>query len=224
MSHLDRLMRLVPLKGLDVLDIGAGDGGVAARMAEAGARVTGVEIDTARVARAADRIGDRVTMVEGRAEALPVSDAGFDLATFFFSLHHVPVALHDAALSEVARVLRPEGWVFVVEPLPEGPMFELVKPVDDETAVREAAQTRLMAIAESDARFTLIARELYTTERSIPDLQSFLDRLVSVDPVRAAKLPAARETLLARFAAAPRDAKGAALMAQPCVACLFRRV
>ena len=224
MSHLDRLMRMMPLAGCDVLDIGAGDGAIAARMADAGARVTGLETDATRVVHAVERHGHRITMLEGRAEALPLPGAAFDLVTFFFSLHHVPVQVQDTALAEVLRVLRPAGRVFVVEPLPEGPMFELVKPLDDETDVREAAQARLAAMAEEDPRFTLISREAYTTERCLPDLAGFIDRLVGVDPARADRLPAAREALAARYESAPQDASGAAILAQPCVACLFGRV
>ncbi|MCR9088124.1 MAG: class I SAM-dependent methyltransferase [Rhodobacteraceae bacterium] len=224
LSHFDRLSRLVPLSGCDVLDIGAGDGATAARMADAGARVTGLEVDAARVALATAQHGSKITMREGRAEALPFPDAAFDLATLFFSLHHVPVPVHGAALAEVSRVVRPGGQVFIVEPLPEGPMFELVRPLDDETVVREAAQARLAAMAGGDPRFALIVREAYTTERRIPELQGFIDRLVGVDPARAARLPAVQDALAARYAAAPRDATGTAVLTQPCVACLFGRV
>lgn len=162
-------------------------------------------------------------MVEGRAEALPVADASFDLVTFFFSLHHVPPAVHEAAFAEVARVLRPGGQVFVADPLPEGTMFDLVRPLDDETEVRRAAQAHLAAMAQSNGPFELVAREAYSTERRIPDLQDFVDRLLRVDPARAARLPQVQGALADRHSAAPRDASGAACFIQPCVACLFRR-
>ncbi|MEM8959662.1 MAG: class I SAM-dependent methyltransferase [Pseudomonadota bacterium] len=217
-------MRLVPLAGCDVLDIGAGDGANAARIAEAGATVTGLEIDAERVAHARAEQRGKIAMVEGRAEALPVSDGAFDLVTFFFSLHHVPPVVHRAAFAEIARVLRPGGQVFVADPLPEGSMFELVRLLDDETEVRRAAQASLAEIARSHGPFELVAREAYSTERHIPDLQRFIDRLLRVDPSRAARLPEAEGALADRYAAAPRDESGAAHFTQPCVACLFRRV
>lgn len=222
MPHLDHLAQLTPLSGLDVLDIGAGDGGFAARMQAAGAHVTGVEIDANRVTRAQARHGDQIAMVQGRAEALPISDDSIDLVTFIFSLHHVPVNAHDAALTETLRVLRPGGRLHIVEPLPEGTMFDLVRLVDDETVVRRAAQARLRQMASQDARFTLAASQDYTVDRRFSDLDAFLSRVVATDPARACRLPGARNEITARFVHAARDGDGQRVFRQRCVARHFK--
>jgi SAM-dependent methyltransferase len=59
------------------------------------------------------------------------------------SLHHVPMALMDQALSEIARVLRPGGWLYVSEPVYAGPLNELIRLFNDEGTVRAAAQAAL---------------------------------------------------------------------------------
>lgn len=56
------------------------------------------------------------------------------------SLHHVPLPLLDQALSEVARVLRPGGHLYVSEPVYDGPLNEIVRLFNDEGEVRAAAQ------------------------------------------------------------------------------------
>jgi SAM-dependent methyltransferase len=47
------------------------------------------------------------------------------------------------ALGEVARVLRPGGWLYVSEPVFAGPLNELVRLFNDEQVVRAAAQRAL---------------------------------------------------------------------------------
>ena len=69
-----------------VLDIGSGIGGTARALVERyGCRVTGVDltqefVDAARAITAMVGLGDRASFKLGSALALPVGDAGFDLA------------------------------------------------------------------------------------------------------------------------------------------------
>lgn len=96
--------------GRAVLDIGCGDGTLAAELARAGARVTGLDPDAAmlRVAAARD-----IALVQGRIEALPFATARFDLVTAVTVLCFV----HDEATAwrEMARVLRPGGALVIGE-------------------------------------------------------------------------------------------------------------
>ncbi|CAA7617090.1 class I SAM-dependent methyltransferase [Magnetospirillum sp. SS-4] len=101
-----------PLRGLNVLDIGCGDGVLAAEMATEGARVTGIDADPAMIMAA------RATVTEGQFLAgdacrLPFSDASFDLAV----MNTVLCLIHDrrAALAEAARVLRGGGHLLIGE-------------------------------------------------------------------------------------------------------------
>ncbi len=66
--------------GLDLLDIGCGDGLLAAELSSAGAHVTGIDPDAAMLRAAAERTaGQDIRFVQGRIEALPFADACFDL-------------------------------------------------------------------------------------------------------------------------------------------------
>ncbi|HET9519801.1 MAG TPA: class I SAM-dependent methyltransferase [Candidatus Limnocylindrales bacterium] len=89
-----------------VIDIGPGPGDllVALRAAAPMARLTGVEPSSEMRAIAAER---GLSVVDGRAEALPFRDASVDLVLSTLSSHHWDDAV--AAFGEIRRVLRPGG-------------------------------------------------------------------------------------------------------------------
>jgi demethylmenaquinone methyltransferase / 2-methoxy-6-polyprenyl-1,4-benzoquinol methylase len=115
---------LVPAPGTPngtrvVLDVAAGTAGVSLQIADrTGARVVGVDLTSemlrqgARNVAAADANG-RVSLINGRAEQLPLADASVDALTFTYLLRYVSDP--QATLTELARVVRPGGTVASLE-------------------------------------------------------------------------------------------------------------
>jgi SAM-dependent methyltransferase len=100
--------------GQHVLDLGTGTGVVAERAAHLvgpAGYVVGVDIspDMLRLAhqRLAARGFTKISLREGRAEAVPVEDRAFDVV--LASLSFMYVIDRGAAARELARVLRPQG-------------------------------------------------------------------------------------------------------------------
>lgn len=195
------LERLVSPAGKDVLDVGCGAGALVRELGAHGARAVGIEISEGQLAAARERDPGRVERyLVGTADRLPLAGASVDVVVFMRSLHHVPTERMDASLREARRVLRPRGLLYVAEPLPEGSFFELVSMVEDELAVRRAAQE---AVERADqAGFRRLTTVEYGVEGHYPDLGAFHSHLVSVDPERerifaahAAEIAAAFERL-----------------------------
>jgi SAM-dependent methyltransferase len=89
-----------------VLDVATGPGYVAAEAARRGARVWGVDVAEAMVARAkADHPGVEFTQAD--AQSLPFDDGAFDAVVGNFGLPHF--GRPELAVAEGARVLTPEG-------------------------------------------------------------------------------------------------------------------
>jgi len=107
------LVSRLPPDGGHVLDVATGTGLVAAALAERGFRVTGLDQSPEMLARARERFGGRVELVEASAEALPFPDATFDHLTFTYLLRYVDDPA--ATLRELARVVRPGGTVAMLE-------------------------------------------------------------------------------------------------------------
>jgi ubiquinone/menaquinone biosynthesis C-methylase UbiE len=106
--------RLGDLAGRRVLDIGCGLGGKTVAYAEAKARVTGVDLSESNIARCAAFARERgvdAAFAAGDAERLPFAGGSFDAVIANDSLEHF--ANPEAALRELARVLRPGGSIFL---------------------------------------------------------------------------------------------------------------
>jgi SAM-dependent methyltransferase len=198
-TDLAVLERLVSPTGRDVVDIGCGGGGLVRALTGLGARVIGVEISERQLATAVARDGgSSARYLVGRGEDLPLDDRSVDVAVFMRTLHHVPAAEQPAALREAARVVRPGGSVYVVEPLAEGDYFELVSMVEDEVEVRAAAQRALGDAAQAGLeRATIVEYDVAITIAGLAELRN---RVVSVDPERAARFDVRAEELAASLA------------------------
>jgi ubiquinone/menaquinone biosynthesis C-methylase UbiE len=120
--------------GLRCLDIGCGEGHNTRLVGERGADVTALDVSGAflRAARGADPGG---RYVHGDATRLPFADATFDAATAFMSIMDMPDPA--VAIGEIARVLRPGGWLqfSITHPVNATPIRAWV---DDERGVRTA--------------------------------------------------------------------------------------
>ncbi len=171
-----------------VLDVGCGDGALVRMMAREGAQATGLEISDSQLARARAEspVGGESYRV-GRAEALPIEDGAFVIVVFFNSLHHVPIESQEEAIVEAARVLETGGRLFVIEPVAEGPLFELMRPVDDETEVRAAAYAALRRAANGPA-FEEIREYGFATDYCYASFEAFKDGVLQVDGSRRAAL------------------------------------
>jgi len=172
------IAHVLPLAGLQVVDIGCGGGRVARQLVAQGARVLGVEPDPVQAAR--NREADPLTgltFAEAPGQALPLEDASVDLAVFSFSLHHVPADLMPAALTEARRVLRPSGTLCILEPLISGSFEAAYRPFHDERSVRRLAYA---ALAEHAEPFFGQARELmWSDETNYGSFEDFVSENVS---------------------------------------------
>ncbi len=84
MAHVDHLMSFLHLEGLHVVDVGAGDGNFSRQMDAAGAKVTAIEIDSGKVAKAKKNLPSSIIFELGAAEDLPVKTGSQDLVCMFF--------------------------------------------------------------------------------------------------------------------------------------------
>ena len=107
--------RLVLRPGMRVLDVGCGTGVLLAQLRARmpGARFLGVDATPGMLARARERLGPDVPLVESSGEALPLPDRSVDAVVSTSVLHYMADA--PQALREMHRVLAPGGTLVIVD-------------------------------------------------------------------------------------------------------------
>ena len=128
---LPALEKIIPLAGLDVLDLGAGTGRLACLLAPHVARVLALDASAHMLAIARDRLRRRprrdwlVAAADHRYLPLPAASAGLVVSGWSVSYLAVWDAPHAGTalglwLAEMQRVLRPGGTVILLESLGTG--------------------------------------------------------------------------------------------------------
>ncbi len=119
--------------GRQVLEVGCGTGLLLNRVAQFARGARGIDLSAGMLAKAATR---GLPVAQASATELPVATASVDVAYSFKVLAHVPDI--TGALREMARVVRPGGWV-IAEFYNARSIRRLVKALKSPTAVSEQA-------------------------------------------------------------------------------------
>jgi SAM-dependent methyltransferase len=99
---------LAPGTGERILDVGCGDGYFTSVIADAGAEVTGIDVDPIRLRLAHSFYRHpRARILEVDAGAIDFPDASFDKGISFCVIEHLPD--DDQVLAHLARVIKPGG-------------------------------------------------------------------------------------------------------------------
>jgi len=106
-----------------ILDVACGTGDLALTLFETtGASVIATDFCRPMLQIAAGKVPSGIKLIEGDALSLPFLDRSFGGATIAFGLRNL--ASVEDGLSELFRILRPQGWLAVLEfSRPTNPLF-----------------------------------------------------------------------------------------------------
>lgn len=178
-NELALLETLVPLAGSRLIEAGCGAAHLARSLVKQheSTEVVGIEVDDRQLAKNRLAPAERLQFERAGAQAIPFAEASFDGALMLKSLHHVPVALMDQALGEIARVLRPGGWLYVSEPVYAGALNELTRLFNDEGTVRAEAQAALDR-AVASGTWTAVAEQRFEMPVRFASFDEFEQRMM----------------------------------------------
>jgi len=131
--------------GKDVLEVGCGTGLILHRAAQFARTARGIDLSGGMLAQAASR---GLLVAQASATELPIATASVDVAYSFKVLAHIPDI--TGALREMARVVRPGGWV-LAEFYNARSIRRLVKAIKPPTAVSSAANDEAVYTRYDDA-------------------------------------------------------------------------
>jgi ubiquinone/menaquinone biosynthesis C-methylase UbiE len=148
------------------LDVGCGTGALLRADRRSYAHVAGCDVSAGML----ERCFDLETLRQTDPLRLPFRDAMADWVTLVCVLHHVAPADRCVLAAEIRRVLKPGGYLAVIEHNPFNPVVQLIvrrTPVDAHAQLLTAGSTRRLmrrsGFEPVDTRyFLLIPQNLYT--------------------------------------------------------------
>ncbi|MGH2723090.1 MAG: class I SAM-dependent methyltransferase [Actinomycetota bacterium] len=197
-SAIDRMAQELELgPGASVLDLGAGTGKLTRLLAATGAGLVALE-PVEGMWRTLVRMVPDVPVAAGVAEALPFAGASFDAAVAGQAFHWFR---GEAALGEIARVLRPAGRMGLIWNNPDesvgwvGDLMRMLERYERGTPRERTGEWR-RAFSASDDFGTLHQRRF--AHQQWLDREGFVARIASTSFVRTLP-PGEREEVLGRL-------------------------
>ena len=184
------LERIRPRPGIELLDVGTGNGeNIAIPAALAGATVTGLDLTPELLVHARRHAADagvEITWVEGDAGQLPFADASFDQVVSTFGAFIAPD--HRQAAAELVRVRRPGGLIAMTTWASDGLIGEVFQlsnrflppPPDGAGAPQEwGVDAHVHETFEAAGATAAIAREsvVFAFPSVVSTVQRFADEL-----------------------------------------------
>jgi ubiquinone/menaquinone biosynthesis C-methylase UbiE len=108
--------------GLQVLDLGCGDGTLVKYLEERFPHfsITGLDISLQSIEKA-KQLRLKSNFIQFNGLEIPFSSGSFDMVIVASVMHHIDFTLHEKWLKEVMRILKPGGRVYVFEHNPVNP-------------------------------------------------------------------------------------------------------
>ena len=181
-DELDLLQSLVDLdQHPRVIELGCGAAELSRKLLArcSGCDITALEVDERQHAKNLLNQMPRLQFMQAGAQSIPFLAGDFDLALMLKSLHHVPLDQMGQALSEVHRVLRPNGLLYVSEPVFAGALNDVMRLFNDEEQVRAAALRALKAAVFSGA-WEQVSETLFEMPVHYRNFAEFEQRMIGV--------------------------------------------
>ena len=200
-NEVELMLAELPFDGASVLELGCGKAEKTRLLAETGRlkEIVALEVDDIQHRRNL-QISDlpKVQFRRGGAEAIPAADSSFDIVLMFKSLHHVPMEHMDAALGEIARVLKPGGLAWISEPVFAGDLNEVFRLFHDEKIVREAAFAAIRKAVDA-GRLSLEKQHFFNTRSYFENFNQFDQRMIQVTHSNHQLAPALYQRVKEKF-------------------------
>jgi ubiquinone/menaquinone biosynthesis C-methylase UbiE len=158
-------------RGKDVLDVASGEGYGAALLAQTAKRVIGVDVDSASVEHASCAYHSaNLCFIQGDAATLPLETRSVDVIVSFETIEHF--SEHEIFLSEVQRVLRPDG--FLIVSTPDMNVYSAAGTAPNPFHVRELTEVEFCAeLRAAFCNVALLRQRAITGSAILPDAAEF---------------------------------------------------
>lgn len=179
-SGSDELIyRELPLANARLVELGCGGGEQTRKIQSylASGQIFAYEVDRIQLAHNQNTPVNGIEFRYGGAESIDLAARSVDGVFMFKSLHHVPSEQLDQAMTEIHRVLKPGGFVYVSEPVFAGAFNEILRLFHNEQEVRRAAFNALVKAVDKGL-FELSAEHFFLAPYHFDDFEHFAARII----------------------------------------------
>lgn len=146
-----------------ILDLGCGTGISTRQLAKRNVSIIGCDVDSEMIKNAKTDNQKNIKYVKGNAEKLPFPCGCFDGVTMFTSFHWFT---NKKALSQIRRVLKPNGIIFIVQPRYKSPLRRDLRQIINKAlklGIKPRYSTKKFSKVLSENKFRIIKTKVYKT-------------------------------------------------------------
>ena len=104
-----------PKEGMRVLDVGCGTGTTLSLYHNMGCIVSGLDSSPAMLKEAKTKLGNQAELMLGDASRMEYPEKFFDIVISMLTLHEIHPNYRSKIISEMIRVLKPEGRILLID-------------------------------------------------------------------------------------------------------------
>jgi ubiquinone/menaquinone biosynthesis C-methylase UbiE len=147
-----------------VLDIACGEGYGSNLLSKNAKFVYGVDIDSDTIKNAKIKYKkDNIKFIKGSTSSIPLKDNSVDIVVSFETLEHHDE--HDEMMSEIKRVLKPEGIVIISTP--DKYYYSDVRKFNNEYHVKELYKNEFLALVSKKFKNVQLLSQKYVNWNSV---------------------------------------------------------
>lgn len=168
------LIETLNLDNKTILELGCGSAAMTKQLALNGSnrKIIACEVDEIQHDKNLALNIENIEFKLNGAQDIKLEDESVDIIFMFKSFHHIPYDLMKKALSEIKRVLKPNGLAYISEPLFKGEQNELISMFHDEQQVRIDAFEHIKEAVENE-EFKLFREIFFQTEVVYENFEDF---------------------------------------------------
>lgn len=168
------LIETLNLDNKTILELGCGNATMTKQLGSNGLnrKIIACEVDEVQHEKNLKLDIENIEFKLNGAQKIDLKDESVDIIFMFKSFHHIPYDLMKEALKEIKRVLKPNGLVYISEPLFKGHQNELIAMFHDEQQVRIDAFEHIKEAVESE-QFKLFREIFFQTEVIYENFEDF---------------------------------------------------
>lgn len=175
------LIETLNLDNKTILELGCGNATMTKQLGSNGSnrKIIACEVDEVQHEKNLKLNIENIEFKLNGAQKIDLEDESVDMIFMFKSFHHIPYDLMKEALKEIKRVLKPNGLVYISEPLFKGEQNELIAMFHDEQQVRIDAFEHIKEAVQRE-EFKLFREIFFQSEVVYENFEDFKNKQMNL--------------------------------------------